>query len=568
MTIPPIDFSTTALLAEALTTVSWWRALLFFPFFLGWAYVVSSIYDKDAPRWFFKREAWNLGHMAAGVLALIAFVAIPLDVYVTLPIAVAILVADLAVYFFLRNADDRVPEAHKWSADTFARMAESRAAKREAGKQAKVTLQIAGPRGVVEPPQEETPEYEIRVIAEQLITALIEKRGTQLDVAPVKESVYGASLLVDGVRVPVTQLPAPQAVAAMDFIKRAAGMDVEDRRRKQKGEITYSTPSGGASVTAGVTAIGTSRGMTISMLIDPVGQVAFRLEDIGLVPKQLELMRAIVKEGQGTVLLGAGPDQGRTSTLYAVLREHDAYLSNVQTLEKDPQSALEGIRTNEYGADGDEATYSSTVRSILRRDPDVVGIAELPDEATAKEIALADHERTRTYVSMKADDPMRGIQLWTQMVGKESLASDALHGVVAQKLLRRVCKNCRVPFQPTPDMLKKLGLPAETKQLFRKGGTVLIKDKEETCPVCGGSGYIGQIGAFAVHEIGPAERNLVKQGDLKALKAALREKRQISIQQAALNHVLAGETTVDEVVRVTQPKAAPEKKKPAEAPKA
>ncbi len=568
MTIPLIDPSTHASLAEALTLVSWWKPLLFFPFFLVWAYIVSSIYDKDAGRWYFKRELWNIGHMAAGVLALIAFVVVPLDVYVSLPIAVAILGLDLGIYFFLRNADDRVPETHKWSADSLANFAAARAEKREAGKQAKVTLQIAGPNGIIDPPQEESPEYQVRVIAEQLITALIQQRGSQLDVAAVKENVYGASMLVDGVRVPITQMPAAEAVAAIDFMKMAAGLDVDDRRKKQKGEFNYSTPTGGGSVTAGITTIGTSRGMNLSLLVEPTAQVNFRLEDVGMLPKQLELMRGMVSEGQGTVLLAAPADQGRTSTLYAVLREHDAYLSNVQTLEKDPQSALEGIRTNEYGTENEDVTYSSTVRSILRRDPDVVGIAELPDEATAKEIALADHERTRTYVSMKSDDPLRAVQLWSQMVGKESMAAEALHGVVAQKLMRRVCKNCRVPFQPTPDMLKKLGLPADTKQLYRKGGTVLVKDKEETCPVCSGSGYIGQIGAFAVHDFGAAERGLVQKGDLKALKAALRERRQMSIQQAALNHVLSGETTVDEVVRVTQPKPASDKKKPAEASKA
>ena len=309
---------------------------------------------------------------------------------------------------------------------------------------------------------------------------------------------------------------------------------------------------------------GSSSGMVLSLLVDPAGQVQFKLADLGLLKPQLDTMREMVAENKGIVLLTAPPDTGGTATLYAVLREHDAYTSNVQTLEKEPQAMLEGIRTNDFDAENAEAEYHTTLRSILRRDPDVVGVAEVPDEATAKEATLSDHERTRVYLSFRSDDPLRSVQLFSKMVGSEKQAADSLHGVVSQRLMRRLCPTCRVAFQPTPDMLKKLGLPPETKQLHRKGGTVMEKDKEITCPTCNGAGYIGQIGAFAVHPIGADERVHVASSDMKALKAAFREKRQMSLQQAALNHVLNGDTTVDEVVRVTQ---APQKKKPASTPK-
>lgn len=547
----------TPTLGEALTLVSWWKPVLFVPFFIGWAWLISSIYDKDAQRWYLKREAWNLGHLVAGAVAIGCFALLPLPVFATLPIAVAVLLIDASVYFFMRNADDRVPETHKWSMDYLARAAERRAAAKEQGKTAKVQLRIEGPGGLVPAPEEETPEYAVRVIAETLLLTLIEHRGSQLDIQPLKENVYGASMLVDGVRKGIRQMPAPEAVAAIDFLKRACGLDVEDRRRKQRGEFGYAAPEATKSVPAKITTQGSSKGMMLTMLVDPAAQVQMRLEDLGLLPKQLETMKEIVNEGSGVVLLTAPADQGKTATLYAVLRAHDAYTSNVQTLEKEPQAMLEGIRTNDFEADGTEAEYHTMLRSILRRDPDVVGVAEVPDEATAKEASLADHERTRTYLSFVADDPLRAVQLYTRMVGKEKLAAESLHGVVTQRLLRRLCPTCRVAFQPTPEMLKKLGLPAETKQLFRKGGTILEKDKEVTCPTCGGAGYLGQIGAFAVHPIGRDERKHIVDADMKALKGVLREKRQMSIQQAALNHVLHGDTTVDEVVRVTQGKSKP-----------
>jgi type IV pilus assembly protein PilB len=222
----------------------------------------------------------------------------------------------------------------------------------------------------------------------------------------------------------------------------------------------------------------------------------------------------------------------------------------VQVVEMETQSSIEGVRHNVFDPQKDGSEYSTLVRSILRRDPDVVGIAEV-DEETAKEISRADTEHTRVYVTLKADDPLKAVQLFAQMVGDQKKAAACLHGVVAVKLARRLCHNCKVAVQPTPENLKKLGLPPDTKQLFRKSGKVLVKDKEQMCPVCNGVGYFGQIGVFAVHTFGDEERQRVAQNDLTGLRAALRQKKQQSIQQAALQHVLKGETSVEEVLRIT-----------------
>jgi len=100
-------------------------------------------------------------------------------------------------------------------------------------------------------------------------------------------------------------------------------------------------------------------------------------------------------------------------------------------------------------------------------------------------------------------------------------------------------------------MLKKLGLPGTTKQLFRKGGQVLVKDKAQTCPVCSGNGFFGQIGVYEVHPIGDGERKLIAQNDITGLRAAFRQKKELSIQQAGIMHVVNGETSIEEVVRIT-----------------
>ena len=253
-------------------------------------------------------------------------------------------------------------------------------------------------------------------------------------------------------------------------------------------------------------------------------------------------------------------DNGRTTLMYSVLKRHDAYINNVQTVEIDPQTALEGVRGNKFDAQSDAALpagatgpeFATLVRSIMRRDPQVVGVAELPDAATAKEVSRADLERARVYLSFNAPDAVAGVQAWAKMVGDQRAAGECLHGVIAGKLLRKLCTNCRVAYPPAPDMLKKLGIPeGKVTQLFKKGGQVLIKNKPEVCPVCAGSGYYGQDGVYEVCLFGKEERDLVAAGNLSGLKAAMRKRNVPTIQQVAIRKAVDGITSVEEVMRIT-----------------
>lgn len=541
-------------LAAGAMLLQWWMPILFLIPLAGWAWVISTLFDKDAARFHLKRAQSNLVHMLVALAATGTIFLAPLSFWITLPIAVALLAAHLLVYIQLRNASDRVPAGAKWSMNPSVWIAKATEGKKKKGKDPKLAKGISmffkGPGGVAEPPEAGSPEFEVRLAAEDLLSQAVNRRSPVMELAPLNESSYAATCMVDGVRTAISQLPVPQAVSVINFYKAIAGFDLEDRRRRNLTDISFGI-GGPGKTPLRIATQGTSKGMRLTLSVDPAQQVDRRIETLGLFEGQMADLRTIIEDAKGVVLLAAPVHNGRTSTLYAMLRAHDAYTSNVQVIELEQSATIEGVRHTVWDSNtGGE--FATTARSVLRRDPDVVGIAEMFDEETAKVVARADHDHTRVYLSVRAPDVFQAIQLYSRAVGDAELAANSLHGVVGTRLLRRLSPNAKIPYAPTPDMLKKLGLPAEVKTLYRTEGTVMMKDKAEADPLSQGTGYFGQVGAWAVHPLNEEDRKLIASNELGALRAVFRQRKQHSLTSAAMQLVVKGDTSVEEVARVFQ----------------
>jgi len=138
-----------------------------------------------------------------------------------------------------------------------------------------------------------------------------------------------------------------------------------------------------------------------------------------------------------------------------------------------------------------------------------------------------------------------------------------LRAVINQRLVRTVCPNCRQAFTPSAEQLQKLGLPQDkVGQLYQASGKIQVKNKIETCPVCGGTGYLGRTGVFQTMILGDDTRRMIRSGDLKAAMAEARRNKMVYHQEAALRKVVDGETTIEEIVRVMAPEARKAKAKP------
>lgn len=543
--------------------VNVWKPLFALPPVMAWGWMVSTIFDKQAHRFFLGREKWNGLHLGMGFAAVAAFFLMPVPgiagFFAGFGAMVAILAVNIVLFIQVTNRDERVPEDRRIDLlrDIKANLA-SRAAKSAQAKLiATVALDVLGPGNKrIDPPQKETPEYDVRVKAEQFFLKAIASRAASVVVQPTKQAnQYGMQLMIDGVGTAPEPMESAEAMRLTDFWKGAAGLEVNDRRRKLVGQVSIKT--GADSVPVRITTSGSQSGIRFVMAIDPVKQVNKKADAIGFLPKQLETMKELVGDGTGVVLLSAPPEQGKTQLLYAVTRMHDSYTSNVQTLELDRELELEGTRQNVW-VPGSQADYSTTTRSLLRRDPDVLTVAELLDTATAGEIIKADHSRTRTYVGLPLPEAIAAVQYWLKTAGGQpAAAAECLRGAVAGRSVRKLCENCRQAYQPPADMLGKLGLPADkVKQLFKKGGQVLIKNKPETCPVCQGHGFVDQVGIFEVFPIDADGREAIAAGNWKKLMGDLRKAGHVTLQEAGFRKAIEGVTSIEEVLRVLRPPAA------------
>jgi len=580
--------------AEAYSLVSWWKPLLLLLPFVPWAVIVSKVLDKHAARFILPRQEWGAAHLIAGTLAVLIAISLPMreefTFWIGWGVMILILVGDIVAFALITNKDDRVPETFRLKLD-MSSWTKAREEKAKQKLQGKVELVVRGPdKSTFAPPNAGTPEFDVRVAAENVVLRAFAARASQVEFAPAgKDNLYSVAFMVDGMRQPAVLnepvqtkdgppppppgiLPGAEAIKIMDLWKTGAKLDVNERRKKQTADI--SVERGTQKTKIRLTSIGAQAGMRLTMLFDPEKQVQRAAKNLGLLEPQMEAVKALVEDSTGVVIVASPLDGGRTTTFYTVLKMHDAYTRNVQTIEVDQQDSLEGVKQTPFDPQAEGAEFSTLVRSQLRRDPDVLGVAELPDAATAKEIAKVDAERTRVYVSFRADSAMQALQAYVKAVGDPGVAANTIRGVICQRLFRKLCTNCRVAYQPTPDMLKKLNLPGDQiKQLFKKGGQVLVKNKPETCPACSGAGFVGLDAAFEIYPLGEAERALVKSQDWNAIKMELRKKKVLSIQQAALRKALDGVTSVEEVLRATAeaepaPKPATPQPAAAAAPKA
>ena len=539
--------------AVSAVLIGWWKVLLMVPPFIGWGWLVATKLDKDARYFHLNVNMWNGIHLGAAVAALAAMLFIPIF-WVGWPVGMLLLLAPILVYWKVR--DQSVPESQK-----FALSGEGFAAKMTARRQARAAkdalIQFTDRSGKQRKiPLKDEPMFGTHMLAEDLIGPAIDARASRIEMA-IASSGAAISQTIDGLRYKREPISTEEASRLLDYLKEIAGLDVNDRRRRQQGDFKLQSPTG--QVVATLVTAGSSAGQTMRVDFDRAKRVQNPFDALGLLAPQFEALKTLdqAHERHGIVLVGAPSGNGLTTTSYSFLARHDAYTCNVKSLEREIQVQLEGADQVLWDPNNPDLDFATQLQSILRRDPDIVMVGEAKDSDTAKVAIDPGMNGPLIYIQQPLPTIAEQVRDWVKKAGDVKEAVKSLRAVTNQRLLRSLCPNCRQGYQPTPEQLRKLNLPAKkVSQLFRASGKVQVKNKIEDCQICKGTGYLGQTAAFEVFMVDDEARKLLAAGDLKAALAHARRQNMFYLQEAALSKVISGETTLEEVVRVTTPPAA------------
>ena len=391
---------------------------------------------------------------------------------------------------------------------------------------------------------EEVKQAPIVRLVNQIIEQAVHKRTSDIHFEPL-ENQLRIRFRVDGVLQEAMRHDISLLSAMVARIKIVGGMDISEKRKPQDGRMTQIVDRQEYDIRVSI--LPTVYGEKIVMRLAQKTALSRDKKDLGFEPEELHRFEDILKHPNGIMLVTGPTGSGKSTTLYTALSELNTEEVNIITVEDPVEANINGINQVQVNAKAG-LTFAAALRSILRQDPDIIMIGEIRDGETAGiavESAITGHLVVSTLHTNSAASTISRL---ADMGIENYLISDAVIGVIAQRLLRRVCPRCK-RMVPADDLEKKeLGIPEE-----KWGEEVLIPHIEpnEECLECGGAGYKGGIGIYEIMQMSPALKRIIATGGTaeELEKEAIKEGMN-TLVMSANKQVLKGITTLQEVHRV------------------
>jgi len=528
------------------------KATIIVVLLLGWAACAQWV-DRDTDVVKTRREQWNLIVISGGAVATFALFMLPFagQLFIVGLLVWALLSLTPVLAYVLHRNGRVMPNARVLTPGHIKRLAGLQRGKAKALRK-DIRVQVFDSHGkFVEQPQDHEAGLAY-VGCQDFLYELIWRRASEAELVKGKDA-YQLVYRVDGVSTQKPDgIPFDQGDRIIRFIKTIGGLNLEEVRRPQAGQIevaliSHEGPPGKSEVrTSGSTA-----GEKLSLRFQQSSRV-FRLNEIGLAPPRFEALRGVLGKSTGLVLASAPPKHGLTTTQYAVLKSHDAYMNNIHTLERRPLTDVDNITQQVYEGANTDVNYARMLQTVLRREPNIVLVGECEDRETALISSRAAVDGRKIYLGMQAKDSFDALSRYLALLGDPALAAKTLHGVTGQRLVRILCGECREAFEPDPAMLKKLNLPADKIEHFYRPPTEEEgkKGKKSVCEKCQGTGYFGRTGVLEVMVIDDAIRKLIAEGaSIDRIKSQCRKNRMYYLQEEALLKVIDKTTSIEEILR-------------------
>ncbi len=374
-----------------------------------------------------------------------------------------------------------------------------------------------------------------------ILLQAIRDRGSDIHLEPF-EHEFKVRYRVDGVLYEMMPPPIHLAKAVISRVKVMANLDIAETRLPQDGRIELNV--GGNPVDLRVSTLPTMFGESVVLRVLDRQNLALDLEKLGLRPDELTAVRFLTAKPNGIILVTGPTGSGKTTTLYSCLYEANTIDVKIITTEDPVEYDLEGIVqvqiNEEIGV-----TFAACLRSILRQDPDKILVGEIRDLETAQiavESSLTGHI---VFSTLHTNDAPSAVTRLLDLGLEPFLMTATLEGIIAQRLVRRICVNCKTPYEPSDEELYELELTrteVEGHQFYYGAG----------CNKCNKTGYKGRIALFEMMIMNDRLRDMIMNHASTAdLRNAAKEDGMRTLRDSGLYHIYDGITTIEEVVRET-----------------
>ncbi len=377
----------------------------------------------------------------------------------------------------------------------------------------------------------------------QLVRTMIEQavrqRASDIHVEPMERQVRiryridGA--LYEKVTYSIRLLPAMVA-----RIKIIGGMDIAEKRKPQDGRITQVVDRQEFDIRVSV--LPTVYGEKVVMRLTSKNALTKEKSQLGLNPRELKKFDHILQNPHGILLVTGPTGSGKSTTLYTALSELNKEDVNIITVEDPVEANIDGINQVQVNNKA-ELTFASALRSILRQDPDIIMIGEIRDQETAAIAVQASITGHLVVSTLHTNSAAATITRLMDMGIEPYLIADSVVGVIAQRLVRRLCPECKRPKKPNTEESELLGLePDADVTVYEPCG----------CVKCDGTGFKGRIGVYEIMEVTQSIKNIIsKHGEAEAIKNKALEEGMSTLRMSATEYVLEGITSVNEMMKVS-----------------
>jgi type IV pilus assembly protein PilB len=356
------------------------------------------------------------------------------------------------------------------------------------------------------------------------------------------ETEYKMRYRIDGVLYEMIPPPKYIAAALSSRIKVMANLDIAERRLPQDGRISLSVQ--GNPIDLRVSVLPTMFGESVVLRVLDRSQVSFDLEKLGFQPEDLKLVRQLINKPNGIIIVTGPTGSGKTTTLYSALSELNTIDSKIITTEDPVEYDLDGLIQVQMKPDIG-LTFARCLRSILRQDPDIVLVGEIRDHETAEIAAQASLTGHLVFTTLHTNDAPSSVARLLDLGVEPFLITATIEGVVAQRLVRRICTKCKTAYEPDEAQLKELSLTEE-----EIAGKTFYYGKG--CSKCNGTGYRGRTGIYEIMIFNDEIRDLImNRASTNVLRVAAQKAGMRPLRYNGLIAVFDGITTIDEIAKET-----------------